>query len=292
MFIDIHAHAYRRPWPGPNGKPLFSTPEQILKRYAKLGVERGVLLPLISPEFYLPQSNEDILDFAEKSMGKFIPFCCIDPRAVTNSPNAPLDYILRYYRDLGCKGCGEVCANLPFLDPLVQNLFRHLEDVSMPVIFHIGWQLGGVYGLYDDPGLGQLETSLQKFPKLKFLGHSQTFWAEIGKLENLDYRAGYPNGPIKEEGTVPKLMRRYPNLYGDLSAGSGHNALARDPNYAVKFLHEFQDKLFFGMDLCAPDTPAPLVDFLLDLRNSGRLDESAFQKIARENARQLLDLPF
>ena len=48
-----------------------------------------------------------------------------------------------------------------------------------------------------------------------------------------------------EGGAVVRLMRQYPNLWADLSpaAGSGYNALARDPDYAVKFLHEFQDRL-------------------------------------------------
>jgi len=85
-------------------------------------------------------------------------------------------------------------------------------------------------------------------------------------------------------------MRRFPNLYGDLSAGSGCNALARDPDYAVHFLNEFQDRLLFGTDICAPDTPTPLVDFLLDMRRTGRIGETVFKKVARENARRLLGL--
>ncbi|MEI8345181.1 MAG: hypothetical protein WCG06_03820, partial [Candidatus Omnitrophota bacterium] len=52
--------------------------------------------------------------------------------------------------------------------------------------------------------------------------------------------------PITDEGRVPQLMRKYTNLYGDLSAGSGCNALKRDRKYAVKFLNEFQDRLMFG----------------------------------------------
>lgn len=80
------------------------------------------------------------------------------------------------------------------------------------------------------------------------------------------------------------------NLYGDLSANSGCNALKRDPEHAVKFLNEFQDRLLFGTDICAPDTPTPLVDFLLDLRRNGRISEPVFQKVARENARRLLHL--
>ena len=125
---------------------------------------------------------------------------------------------------------------------------------------------------------------------MKFFGHSQAFWAEIGKLEKPADRCGYPNYPIREEGVVPKLMRDYPNLYGDLSAGSGHNALARDVDYAVQFLNEFQDRLMFGTDICAPDTPTPLVDFLIGLRDSGKISATVFNKVAKENAIKILEL--
>ncbi|NLE29416.1 MAG: amidohydrolase family protein, partial [Phycisphaerae bacterium] len=233
---------------------------------------------------------EDILEIAEQHPGRFIPFCNVDPRWMTNASGAPLGDMLRYYADKGCKGVGEVCANLPFLHPMVQNLFKHVQDAGLPLTFHISPQIGNNYGLYDDPGLPQLERSLQLFPKLKFFGHSQAFWAEIGRLETPGDRAGYPAYPIKEEGVVPKLMRRYENLYGDLSAGSGCNALQRDPAFAVQFLNEFQDRLFFGTDICAPDTPTPLVDFLLKLRDEKKISEEVFQKIARLNAIKILHL--
>lgn len=289
MFIDIHVHVRRVPGPMRNGKQAYATPEQLIARYDAVGIERGVLLPGVNPECaYMPQSNEEVIGISEEFPGRFVPFCNVDPRALTNSVDAPLGDLLRHYRDKGCKGVGEISANLAFLDPLVQNLFRHAEDTGLPVTFHIACRIGGIYGLYDDPGLPQLEFCLQRFPKLRFLGHSQTFWAEMAPLETTGDRAGYPKYPLKEEGAVPKLFRRYPNLLGDLSAGSGCNALTRDPDYAVRFLEEFQDRLFFGTDICAPDTPTPLVDFLLDLRQSGRISETVFQKVARENAAKLL----
>ncbi|HHV96630.1 MAG TPA: hypothetical protein GXX37_09205, partial [Clostridiaceae bacterium] len=130
MFIDIHAHAYRKPVPF---VVRFCTAEELIKRYDELGIEKGVLLPIVNPEIYFPQANEDILDMAEQYPDRFIPFCNIDPRALTNSPEAPLDKVLAYYRDRGCKGIGEVMPNLPVIHPLVQNLFRHAEKVGMPV---------------------------------------------------------------------------------------------------------------------------------------------------------------
>ena len=286
MFIDVHTHAYRRqiPW------FRFSSPEEVLARFDEIGIERGLLQPLIGPEVYLPQSNEDILDMAETSGGRFLPLCNIDPRALTNSADAPLGDVLRYYRDKGCRGIGEFMPNMPFLDPMVQNVFRHAQDVGLPLTFDITTRIGGAYGLYDDPGLPQLEFSLRRFPKLNIVGHGPPFWAEMGRLDTPADRAGYPSYPIREEGVVPKLFRRYPNMWGDLSAGSGYNALARDPNHAVQFINEFQDRLMFGTDICAPTDPLPLAKFLIGLRDTRRISETVFQKIARGNAIRLFGL--
>ena len=185
MFIDIHAHAYRKPGPPKEITAVFATPEQLLKRYEKLGIEQAVLLPLVGPEVYLPQSNDDIIEMAERFDGRFIPFCNVDPRALTNSVDAPLGKLLRYYRDCGCRGIGEVMPNMHFLDPMVLNLFKHVQDVAFPLIFDMSTRVGAGYGLVDDPGLPQLQRCLQMFTKLTFLGHGPPFWAEIGKLEQI-----------------------------------------------------------------------------------------------------------
>ncbi len=292
-FIDIHGHTrvHVSPPHHKRGAHAYTLPEQLIARYDQLDIECAVLLPGVNPECaHMPQSNEEILDVCRKYPGRFVPFCNIDPRAMSNSHDAPLGELMSYYRDLGCKGIGEVCANMPILHPMVQNLFKHAQKTGLPLTFHLAAQLGGMYGLYDEPGLPGLECSLQRFPKLKFLGHSQTFWAEIGRLETPGARYGYPNSPIREEGVVPKLMRRYPNLLGDLSAGSGCNALQRDLDYAGRFLDEFQDRLFFGTDISYPETPTPLVDLLRQLCDEKRISEPVFRKVARENAARLLEL--
>lgn len=290
MFIDIHAHAYRKGCPAADGATVFATPEEVLKRYDESGIEKGALLPLIGPEVYLPQSNEDILDMCERSGGRFIPFCNIDPRGISNSATAPFNVWLEHYKRQGCKGVGEVMPNLPFDHPLCFNLFRHIQAVGLPLIFDISDRIGGRYGFYDDPGLPLLERTLKAFPKLIILGHGPAYWAEISTLDTPGDRAGYPNYPIRQEGVVPKLFRRYPNMYGDLSAGSGSNAFLRDPDYAVKFLNEFQDRLLFGTDICHASATFPMVDFLLDLKKTGKLSQAAFHKIARGNAERLLGL--
>ena len=291
MFIDIHAHVCKYDGFFIGKEKYFYRPDELLRRHDAVGIEKAILLPMVHVECtYQTQSNEEVLAICREYPGRFVPFCNIDPRGMTNSVDAPLGDFLRYYRDQGCKGVGEICANLPFLHPLVQNLFKHTEETGIPLTFHVAAQIVGLYGLYDEPGLPQLERSLQKFPKLKYFAHSQTFWAEMAVLETPGDRYGYPKYPIRQEGVVPKLMRRYQNLYGDLSAGSGFNALNRDPAYAAGFLDEFQDRLLFGTDICAPSTTTPLVDFMLNLRKEQKISETVFQKVARDNARRILGI--
>jgi len=290
MFFDIHAHAVRRPYKGFPYK--WVTGQQLIDYYDSIGVETGALMPLIGPEFYLPQSNEDILDMAAQYPGRFVPFCNVHPQALCNDPQAPLENIYSEYKAAGCKGVGETTFNMSFFNPYMRNLFRAVQKVGLPLTFHLAHRLGGCYGIYDEPGLPGLDETLSNFPKLIMFGHSQTFWAEISTLECVGDRAGYPKGKVTE-GAVPKLMRKHKNLIGDLSAGSGANALLRDPEYAVKFLNEFQDQLCFGMDICvAPvraDTDA-LAKFLIRLRDEGKISETVFNKVAKENAVRILGL--
>ena len=170
------------------------------------------------------------------------------------------------------------------------NLLGQFEKAGLPVIFDDTVYVGRRYGLVDEPGLPQLEMILRTMPKLTLLGHGPAFWSEMGVLETVADRGGYPRYPIRAEGAVPKLFRRYPNLWGDLSAGSGYNALTRDRAYGIKFLNEFQDRLCFGTDICYAKQDLPLAGFLRELKDEGALSEETFEKIARGNARRLLKI--
>lgn len=290
MFIDVHAHAYLFDSPPQDGKTQFCTVDEVLKRYDELNIEKGILLPLIGPETYLPQSNQEILEICRLHPDRFIPFFNIDPRGMQNSEFTDFSVWINWFKERGCKGVGEFMPNMYFRDPRVMNMFRQFEAAGLPVIFDDTVYVNYRYGLVDDPGLPQLEMVLRSFPNLIMLGHGPAFWSEIGVLDTVFDRGTYPAYPIRAEGAVPKLFRRYKNLWGDLSAGSGYNALARDVDYAINFLNEFQDRLCFGTDICYPTQDLPLADFLIDLKKSGKLSADAFEKIARGNIKRLLNI--
>jgi len=280
MFIDIHAHCYR------NHPPFlvqFCRPEQVLERWDAAGIERGVLLPIVSPEMYLPQANEDILWMAETWPERFIPFCNIDPRALTNTADAPLADLLKYYRDLGCKGLGEVMPNLPILDPMVQNLFAAAAEVGLPVTCDGSDQVGGDFGLWDAPGLPGFEKTMQRHPDLLMFGHGPMFWLELGRFEPppdgntvLRPKRGQlkrhrpEECPIVAEGVMPRLMREYPNLYGDLSDLNPYLQLSRDPAYGKRFVQRVRRRPL-SATTSAATVAVPMVDLLL--AGGRRLDQ-------------------
>ena len=295
MFIDIHCHVGLMPIPVLKGKQVLSSSGQMLKFYKKNEIEKGVILPVVNCGYLgTSQSMAEILLICKKHPGKFTSFMNIDPKADWYTPTTDLGELMRFHKDRGMKGIGEIMTNLHFLDPFIQNLFKYAEEGKLPVLFHISPQLGvpGNYGIYDEAGLPFLERCLQIFPKLTFIGHSQAFWAEMSTGGTSGDRYGYPKGKIQKEGAVPKLLRKYGNLHADLSAGSGFNALSRDVDYAVEFINEFQDRLYFGADICCPDgiSELPLCGLLKGLKADGRISADVFNKVAKGNAKKLLKI--
>jgi len=292
MFVDCHLHTVPKPGlPRSADGDNYASPAELIEMMDRTGVDRGVLLPGTSPECRKQYSpTELILDVCDEHPDRFFAFCNVDPRAESNSPQADLSRQLEYYRSRGCRGVGEVTANLSFTDPMVLNLFEHCQRCAMPVIFHIGPTHGGCYGLVDGLGLPGLEQCLGDYPDLVFIGHSQPFWAEVSGDVTAETRNTYPEGAVAEGGAVVRLLREHPNLYGDISAGSGYNALTRDPEFGPAFLEEFQDRLMFGTDICSPKNDHRHAELLRALHDDGSLADEAFEKVSWRNVNRLLEL--
>jgi len=136
---------------------------------------------------------------------------------------------------------------------------------------------------YTFPGymldFASLEIALKDYPNVSFIAHGPMFWKHISTDADASKEV-YPKGPVAGEGIIWRLLRNYPNLYADISAG-GFNALTRDTLNAKKFLSLFEDKILYGTD---NDTKGQR-DFL----NSLGLSQGTYRKIYGENACRLVD---
>jgi len=290
MIIDGHVHIARLQTTK-NEKRTPVTPEKLIKKMDEEGIDKAIVLPIVSPETgFFPSTCQEVLKASKKYPDRLIPFCNLDPRAAGNKPDTDFSWVLEEYKEAGCKGVGEITANLYIDDPRVKNLFYYCSKLKLPVLFHLATKVGGVYGLADSIHLPRLEKVLQEFPEVIFIGHAMAFWSEISAKVDEKTRGGYPKGPVKEEGRVPELLKKYPNLYGDLSAGSGYNAISRDPHYGYKFLEEFQDKLLFGTDICFIEQELPQVKFFKEGLKKGKISKQTYKKITCENIKKLLGI--
>jgi predicted TIM-barrel fold metal-dependent hydrolase len=124
--------------------------------------------------------------------------------------------------------------------PAMQKIYELAQAHRVPVLMH--WQ----FQMYNY-GFERFYKMLEKYPRVNFLGHAQTWWANVDK-NNADQTVMYPKGPVTSGGLTDRYLSDYPNMYGDLSAGSGLNALTRDEDFTRDFLTRHQDKLVYGSD--------------------------------------------
>lgn len=283
--IDIHTHIMYH-W----GKQNL-TEGKLLRRMDALGVDKFVVLPIIGPEVpYRYFGTEDVLKACRRHPDRMIPFCSIDPRAGKNAPETDFSPMLNEYREAGCRGLGELTANMYFDDPRCLNLYRQCGDAGLPVLFHMHSGFLGSYGLVDDVGLPRLERALKLCPGTNFIGHSPVFWSEISAVVDEEKRCGYPKEPVEKPGRVQELLEEYTNLYGDISAGSGYNALTRDAVYGREFMEKYSARLLFGTDICGPGQKIRITGFLESVLAAGGLSKTAYGRITRKNAEKLLEL--
>lgn len=136
---------------------------------------------------------------------------------------------------------GEQKFTIELDSPQSRILYALAAEYDVPILLHFQ------HATYNT-GFERLSSILEKFPKTNFIGHAQTFWANIDKSHE-NQADLYPKGKkITPGGLTDRFMNDYPNLYADMSAGSGLNAITRDEDHARGFLERHQDRLLFGSD--------------------------------------------
>ena len=244
--IDIHQHL------GYAGR----SDEALLAHQRAMGVTKTILLPAGRPVNTASTHGGVSNGLQVKCLGNeaCYEFAKAHPKEYLFSANEVPDVDgaiqeIEKYLKLGAVGIGEQKFGVQCDSPEMQRIYEISADYHAPILMH--WQ----YGMYNY-GFERLHTMLRKYPKTIFIGHAQTWWANIDKNDK-DQSVLYPKGAVTAGGLTDRYLSDYPNMYGDLSAGSGLNALTRDEDHAREFLLRHQDKLMFGSDCTDVDGAGP-----------------------------------
>jgi predicted TIM-barrel fold metal-dependent hydrolase len=252
-------------------------PEQHVLRFAKGfdplnfrtdGTHGGLTLP-------------EILRTHRMFPGRFVPGYC--PCPYEGNAADLFEAAWHYY---GVRVCGEWSYRMLLDDPRALELFRRAGSLGAPVVLHLDvpyipdkdgdlvyretWYGGGA-----DP----LERTLKACPETIFIGHAPGFWRYISGDEATSHES-YPSGPVTPSGRLHKLLDEYPNLWADLSAGSGLNAIRRDLEHGREFILKYADRILYGRDSAGNE----LQEFLGTLD----LSQEVMEKIRWRNAARLV----
>ena len=206
----------------------------------------------------------------------------------------------------GAQGFGELKFHVAADGPELRRIYALAADLKVPLLIH--FQEVDHFPNEGTWSTGYAKTFaaiLKAYPKTTFIGHADAFWANV----SADYQnqAAYPTGPIVRGGVTDTWLGEFPNLYGDMSANSGNNAMSRDPVFTTAFLTRHQDKLIFGSDCGCTDghgggvsqgnnpTAARMAGKCVARETLGLMKRLAppevFQKIVWGNAHKLLTIP-
>jgi len=279
--IDIHQHL----------NYAGRTDAQFLQHQRHMGVTRTILLPagtpVERPSTHMGKSN----GLAAKITGN-------DPACVF-AHDRPIEYFFfaNEVPDLpdarqeiekclhrGAIGIGEQKFGVDCDSEWMMGIFDIAQDYGVPVLMHIQHEMYNTNFL-------RFESMLKKYPKVNFIGHAQTFWANID-ANITDQKNLYPKTAVKPGGFTDRLLSDYPNMFGDLSAGSGLNSLQRDPEQGREFLSRHQDKLMFGSDCDDITGFGPVCsgsDAIIMIKRLSKTKEIE-RKILYENAKKMFRL--
>jgi predicted TIM-barrel fold metal-dependent hydrolase len=272
QFVDVHTHLGQT-WN--TTQPLSA--EELLRWMDAHRIAQAVVLPLVSPESSsFPLTSDFVLAQTKPFRDRLIPFCSIDPRTSFTGGQQGLVDMLKHYQDAGAKGFGEHKPGVAIDDARNMKLYEACATVGLPLLFHLDNERN-----LDKPGLPGLEQ------ECNFIGHGPGWWASIsGGIAQMEL-GGYPKGKVAPGGAMDSLMEKYPNIFADLSAGSGANAISRDLEFGREFLIRRADRIMFGTDFLAPKQDVPQFDLF---EKQLELPADVQAKIFCDNARKLLKI--
>jgi predicted TIM-barrel fold metal-dependent hydrolase len=180
-----------------------------------------------------------------KNPGRFVWFTGAD----VTKPDAIA--ILRKNLMSGAIGLGELKSHVACDGPEMRAVYSMAAEMNVPVLIHFAdfpqFEGEGVW----NSGIARFPAVVKANPKTVFIGHGDAFWANTSA--EVPDGVPYPPGKIKPGGVSDRMLSEFPNFHGDFSANSGRNFLARDPDFAAKFVERHRAKMMFGCDCSCRD---------------------------------------
>jgi predicted TIM-barrel fold metal-dependent hydrolase len=265
--IDIHQHTNY------SGR----TDEQLIAHQRTMGIAKSVLLPAGSTGGLAAGAggNDTVVAISRRLPGEYKFFA-------NELPDIPeTKKVLEKVLKAGAIGIGEQKFHVECDSKAMQLVASIAAHHGVPVLMHFQHE---TYNL----GFERFHKMLEQFPRVNFIGHAQTWWGNIDK--NHQQAVMYPKGPVTPGGITDRLLTDYPNVYGDLSAGSGLNALLRDEDHAREFLKRHQDRLIYGSDCSDHDGAGQICSGSQQLAAIRRLapDDQAVRKMLSLNAARVM----
>ena len=237
--IDIHQHTHY------HGR----SDQQMIAHQRAMGITKTILLPagrpLVRKSTRGGRSNGLAAkvagnDSAQRIVNQLPGEFYLGANEVTDHKEARKE--IEKYLKQGAIIIGEQKFDVECDSEVSQDLYRLAADYRVPILLHFQYR---TYNRSFD----RFWKMLDKHPKTNFVGHAQTWWANIDK--NYDPKQGnYPTGKVTAGGLTDRYLQDYPNMFADMSAGSGLNSLLRDEEHTIGFLERNQDKILYGSD-CA-----------------------------------------
>jgi predicted TIM-barrel fold metal-dependent hydrolase len=229
------------PWGGPvldTHLHLRANADACFTHMQGCGVTHAVLLT--------PAADQDRAQAEmERRPGHFV-------RSVRTDPSqADADKVLRDAVKRGAVSIGEMKFHVALDSPEMRRVYDIAAEFQVPVMMHIQTFPHFEGELPYNTGYTQFDKILRACPRTNFIGHGDLFWAHISADVPAD--RGYPAGPIKKGGLTDRWLSDFPNLYADMSANSGNNALSRDTEFSRGFITRHKSKLIFGSDCSCTD---------------------------------------
>jgi len=279
--IDCHTHIGKYEdieWSSEFGRWGDVTPEALTCFLDDLSVDRAILLPTYSWNIKNRFPTEYVIESCRKYPDRLIPFCAVEVREIF------FEEKVARYKDMGCLGVGEHTSKIPVDHRLNLRLYQTCGRLELPILIHVASSPSSEYGALDTSSLEGLERALRQYSNVDFIMHGPGWWRGMS-ADIEDPTEDYPTGEIEKPGKVVFLLENYENVYGDLSAHSGHNALTRDMKFARSFLERLNRKLLYGTDLTCFFEPEYSQIRLLDEAN---LTSEAYENIYHRNVEKLL----